>query len=33
MGILMKKFDNDKFIEAEKWLEEPRRSSEKWSDT
>ena len=22
MGILMKKFDNDKFIEAEKWLEE-----------
>ena len=22
MGILMRKFDNDKFIEAEKWLEE-----------
>lgn len=22
MGVLMKKFDNDKFIEAEKWLEE-----------
>lgn len=21
MGILMRKFDNDKFIEAEKWLE------------
>ena len=22
IGILMRKFDNDKFIEAEKWLEE-----------